>query len=314
MPPIEIPALLPRAQALQLHPENQALAKISDNLYVSLQRLLPTGAMARIVYKLARSRRIWLKNALIQGFVRLYGVDVEEADAPVPDGYSSFNSFFSRALKPGARPVDGDFDGICSPVDGTVQQLGSIHQGQLLQAKRFTYSLNELLGQNTEFSARYENGSFLTVYLAPHNYHRVHSPIAGTVRKMVYIPGKRLAVNRTTAQQVPGLFAGNLRLVLDCRGPWGPFAVVLVGAMNVSSISTAWAGEVLPPQPGIEHSWTYDRETAVQLDKGDHLGHFNLGSTVIVIMPPDTVIWEPFVRPDVQLTTGQRIGTLSRPA
>jgi len=280
-------------------------------LFVRLQYLLPTRLLGRLVYRISRSRRTGLKNALIRIFVRLYAVDTSEMDRPLPCEYPSFNDFFTRSLKDGARPVDPDPTAICSPADGTVQQVGRIQQGQLLQAKGINYSLARLLGIDDDAAAQFDNGAFLTIYLAPHNYHRVHMPLDGTVRSMCYLPGKRLAVNKITADSVAGLFAGNERLSCYCDGPRGPFWLVFVGAMNVASITTAWSGETLPVSNGGRFRRDYTGQQAPKLNKGDYCGHFNMGSTVIIALPPDTVDWSPALTLGASLRVGQRVGSLT---
>ncbi|HHQ14891.1 MAG TPA: phosphatidylserine decarboxylase [Chromatiales bacterium] len=279
------------------------------SVYILFQRLLPRFLLGRLVYRLSRIRTPWFKNALIRGFVRLYAVDVSEAERPVPEGYSSFNDFFTRRLLPGTRPMDPAPDCLCSPADGTVQQAGTIRDGRLIQAKGMHYTVAALLGDERAQSD-YDGGNFLTVYLAPHDYHRVHAPAAGRLRRMLYVPGDRLAVNRRTAMAVPGLFAGNERLVCEFDTPDWTFSVVLVGALNVSSISTAWAGEVLPVEPRWPRRWLYSGQARVALDRGDYLGHFNLGSTVILLFPPGAVALAPELSPGRKLRVGERVGQL----
>lgn len=279
-------------------------------LYILFQRLLPRFMLGRLVYRLSRIRAPWFKNALIRGFVRLYSVDVSEADRPVPEGYVSFNDFFTRRLLPGARPMDPAPDCLCSPADGTVQQAGMIRDGRLIQAKGIQYTVNALLGDE-HAQGDYDGGSFLTIYLAPHDYHRVHAPLTGRLRRMLYVPGDRLAVNRTTAAAVPGLFAANERLVCEFDTPGRVFSVVLVGALNVSSISTAWAGEVLPVEPRWPRRWRYSGHARMELERGEYLGHFNLGSTVILLFPPGAVVLDEALYAGRKLRVGERIGRLS---
>ncbi len=302
-------------------------------LFVILQQLLPTRLIGRMVYRISRSQNRLLKNLLIRGFVRLYRVDITEAEHPVPDGYESFNAFFARRLQAGARSFDSSLLTLCSPVDGTIQQIGPVKGNQILQAKGMTYSLDELLGGDDEATALYSDGEFITVYLAPHNYHRIHMPTTAKVRKMSYIPGKRMAVNKTTAAIVPGLFSGNERVVCHFESSRGPFALVLVGAMNVASISTSWAGEVLPRRPDTIEHWFYpaddgsddsgdgsgdgsgDRSgdrSGIQLAKGDTLGQFNLGSTIIITLPPGAVSWRPELAAGQPVRVGDVIGAFSQ--
>jgi phosphatidylserine decarboxylase len=276
-------------------------------LFVVPQRLLPARLMRRGVHALSRCRNRAVKNALIRAFVWLYDVDVTEAAHPVPDGYASFNAFFTRALKTGARRPDPDPAAVLSPADGTLQQIGQIDGEQLLQVKGITYSLTALFGGDAESCQRYSDGAFATIYLAPYNYHRVHAPLNGRVLGMTYVPGRLWSVNAATVRRVPGLFARNQRLICHCEGQHGPFALILVGAMNVGSISTAWTGE-LEPRAEPQH-WSYAAtDPAVQLSRGGLLGQFNLGSTVIIVVPPDAVTWEAGFSAGARVQVGQRLG------
>lgn len=285
---------------------------VTDKLFVLFQRVLPKTLLGRIAYRVSRSRRPWLKNALIRCFVRAYAVDTTEMGLANPIDYPSFNAFFTRELCAGARPIDEHPDAICSPADGTVQQIGHIEEGQLFQAKGIFYRLTDLLGVDRQDTVAFAGGAFLTIYLAPHNYHRVHMPLEGVISGMRYLPGRRLAVNEATVRSVPGLFAVNERLAVFCGGDRGPYWIVFVGAMNVASISTAWAGEVLPHTHGEPYRQAYDDAQAVALRKGDYCGHFNMGSTVIIVLPDQTVAWDPALAPGDPLRVGQRVGTLLR--
>lgn len=278
-------------------------------LYIAFQRLLPQALLGRLVYALARVRTPWLKDMLIKGFVRLYDVDTSEAENPVPSGYSNFNDFFTRSLKPGARPLDADPAVISCPADGTVQRAGTIRNGTLIQAKGISYTAADLLG-DPDAAQAYDGGHYLTVYLAPYNYHRVHAPLTGQLQAMHYAPGARMAVNQTTAAAVPNLFAGNERLACHFSTATGPYAIVLVGALNVASISTAWAGEVLPASPPRFRDWRYRGQAAVQLARGDYLGHFNLGSTIVLLLPPGIGELDSDLNAGRPVQVGERIGRL----
>jgi phosphatidylserine decarboxylase len=280
-----------------------------DRLFVTLQRLLPARLLGRAVHALSRSRNRLLKDALIRGFVRLYDVDVAEAALPTPQGFASFNDFFTRALRPGARPPDPEPAAVVSPADGTIQQIGRIEDDQLLQVKGQTYGLAELFGGDTDALRTYRGGAFATIYLAPWNYHRVHMPLGGRVHAMNYVPGALWSVNAATASQVPGLFARNERLICHCKGPGGAFAVILVGAMNVGSISTVWAGEVLPRTPRRAQRWDYGgSDPRLDLPRSALLGQFNLGSTVIVVVPRGAVEWDPGMAAGMTVRVGRRLG------
>jgi phosphatidylserine decarboxylase len=281
----------------------------ADRLFVGFQRALPAHLLGRLVYRLSRSQRPWLKNTLIRLFVRAYRVDTTEMDEREPCDYRSFNAFFTRSLKPGARTIDPDPGTICSPADGTVQQIGYLRAGQLLQVKGLEYGLVDLLGVSATALPVFEAGAFLTIYLAPHNYHRVHMPTDGSISRMIYAPGKRLAVNEATARTVPGLFAGNERLACDCTGQRDPFWLVFVGAMNVASISTEWAGEVLPYPMRAKGPQSLPVEPAAVLSKGEYCGHFNMGSTVVLVFPNDSVQWDPSLGPGAPLRVGQAVGS-----
>jgi phosphatidylserine decarboxylase len=279
-------------------------------LYIAFQRLLPKILLGRFIHWLSRLQTVWLKNLLINGFTRLYAVRLDEAERQVPDGYASFNDFFTRSLKPGLREPNADPRAICSPVDGTIQHAGRLSAGTMIQAKGLHYDLDELLG-DSDSAADYRDGYYLTVYLAPYDYHRVHAPVSGRLHAMHYVPGDRWAVNPVTASSVPRLFARNERLACHFKAAWGSFAVVLVGALNVASISTAWAGEVLPCSPRSPRHWRYPGQAGVALDRGEYLGHFNLGSTVIVLLPASAGTLDAELRASQKLQVGQRVGLLN---
>lgn len=287
------------------------MSAVSEKLFVALQYLLPARAMGAVVYRLARSRRPWLKNALIRLFTSVFAIDETEMDEERAVDYPTFNAFFTRGLKPGARPIDSDPLGICSPADGQVQQKGHVADGRLLQAKGMTFTAAHLLGVAPEAVRPFDGGAFLTIYLAPHDYHRVHAPLDGRLRRTHFIPGARFSVNRATTHAIPELFARNERLACLFEGEHGPYWLVLVGAMNVASISTAWAGEIVGSGEPVRR--TYDAGTAPVLRKGDYLGHFNLGSTIILLFPRDRVMLDASLAPDGAVAVGQRIGAL-RPA
>lgn len=261
---------------------------------------------------MTRNRTVWFKNLLIRGFLRLYPVDVAEAAAAVPEGYESFNAFFTRTLKPGLRPLDADPAAIPSPADGRIQQIGAIRDQQILQVKGMDYRLDELLGGDAEAAAAYRNGSFATIYLAPSDYHRVHSPFGGEITAMTYVAGELWSVNARTAARIPRLFARNERIVCHGRASWGRFAVILVGALNVGSVSTTWAGEVLPRRGGSQH-WDYGNKE-IRVERGGPLGQFNMGSTVILLLPAGLARWNDTLRPGDPLRMGQTLGMRQTPS
>ena len=287
------------------------LKSIHESLFMTLQHALPARLLGRLVHRLTRSRNARLKNLLIGGFTRLYDVDTAEAARPVPAGYDSFNAFFTRSLKPGARPQDPDPAAIVSPADGLIQQIGLLRSDAILQVKGLDYSAAELLGDGQR-ATTYRDGLFLTVYLAPWNYHRVHMPLAGRIERMTHVPGELWSVNTTTAARVPRLFSRNERLICHCVAPWGRFAVVLVGALNVGSISTTWAGEVLPRRSRSASHWDYvATDPATTLERGAELGQFNMGSTVVVLLPPGAGRWQALHAAGAAVRVGMTLGQLT---
>jgi phosphatidylserine decarboxylase len=251
---------------------------IGERLFVLSQKLLPQHGVSRLVHRFARIRRPWVRRWSIRLFRKLYDVDLDEAAEPDPEAYPSFNAFFTRALGPGARPLAGGDDTVVCPADGTLSQAGRIEAGRLFQAKGHHYGAPELLADPVRASA-YESGWFATVYLAPSDYHRVHMPHDGRLVAMSHVPGALYSVNAVTTRHVPRLFTRNERVVCHFETAHGPMAVVLVGAINVGSIATVWAGEVRGRRDGATH-WHYE---GLRLARGDELGRFNLGSTVIVL-------------------------------
>lgn len=261
---------------------NQAIP-FSARLKILLLRLLPQHALSKAMYRLARSETTWLKNRIIRYVVKRYAVDMTEAVQTNPLDYPSFNAFFTRELRAETRPIAAD--SIVSPADGTISQSGIIDGQQLIQAKGHTYSLNALLGGDIEQTETFRNGSYLTTYLSPKDYHRVHMPVASSLQQMTYIPGKLFSVSEQTAEQVPELFARNERLVCLFNTAHGPMAMILVGAIFVGSMQTVWAGEVRAKK--IQH-WDYaDQE--ISFATGDEMGRFNMGSTVITLFTENQV-------------------------
>lgn len=285
------------------------MSSISENLFMLFQRLLPKYLLTTLVYHLARVRAYAIKNFLIRRFVSFYGVNVEEAALPIPDGFESFNAFFTRELAPGARTVDSGAATIVSPVDGTVSAVGKIDDDQIFQAKGLRYSLSDLLSADLQEGDNYVGGHFATIYLAPYNYHRVHAPLAGQLRVAHYVPGDLYSVNATTARRLPGLFARNERLVCHFSSDHGPWVLIFVGAMNVGSISTPWTGEIRPRKNGIVMVQPLDNtESSRDVNKGDLLGWFNMGSTVIMLLPATTYEWSDKLIPGSTVDMGRSIG------
>ncbi len=258
-----------------------------DTAFIILQYLLPQHLLSRLVGKLAECRLPWLKNLLIRRFITQYKVDMSEAVDSAPEAYANFNAFFTRALKDGARPI-ADAPVVC-PADGAISQLGEINRGRIFQAKGQDYSLQTLLGDDKALTAEFDGGSFATIYLSPRDYHRVHMPVDGTLRSMTYVPGKLFSVNTTTAENVRSLFARNERAICVFDTEFGPMAMILVGAMIVAGIETVWDGQVAPP-PRQLTTRSYPQE-APTLKKGEEMGRFKLGSTVILLFGKDKIDW-----------------------
>jgi phosphatidylserine decarboxylase len=255
---------------------------VSDRLQLLAQSLMPKQAMTAFGGLVASAEMGAVTTAIIRWFVGHYGVDMAEAQNPDIASYPSFNAFFTRALKPGLRPL-AQADLVC-PVDGAVSQFGIIEQGQIFQAKGHHYSATALLGGDAARAAPFEHGSFATIYLSPRDYHRIHMPCDGRLRRMIHVPGALYSVNPATARTVPELFARNERVVCLFDGPLGPFALVLVGATIVGSMETVWHGVVNPPRPGRVREWSYEQQP-VALKQGDEMGRFRLGSTVVLLFP-----------------------------
>lgn len=272
-----------------------------SDAFIALQRLLPQHALSRAVGRLAASERPWIKRPFIHGFARAYSVSLADAARSNLDDFASFNDFFTRELRPGARPLSPNADDILCPADGTVSQAGTIHNGRLLQAKGRSYSLESLLGTS---DTSFFGGCFVTVYLAPSNYHRVHVPLAGTLRQTTAIPGELFSVNAVTEAGVESLFARNERLVCHFDTDHGEVAVVLVGALIVASIATVWSG---PTSPYTRLERTQHQR---HFDRGDEIGQFLLGSTVIVCFQPGRAHLDALA-PGQSVQMGQRLGTLT---
>ncbi|TWI52402.1 phosphatidylserine decarboxylase [Pseudomonas duriflava] len=281
-----------------------------DRLFIFSQHILPHHLLSRMIGCVAECRMPWLKNALTAWFARRYAVDMRQAEVEDLTAYENFNAFFTRSLKPDARPLPADPDAIVSPSDGEVSQIGHVEHGRIFQAKGHSYSLLELLGGDAERAAPFMGGSFATIYLSPKDYHRVHMPVAGTLREMVYVPGKIFSVNHLTAENVPELFARNERVVCLFDTEHGPMAMVLVGAMIVASIETTWAGLVTPPKRMLRTT-RYDEaaRAPIHLEKGQEMGRFKLGSTVIVLFGPDQIRWAQELGAFSTVNMGQQIGS-----
>jgi phosphatidylserine decarboxylase len=284
---------------------------LRDRLFVAMQHILPQHFLSRIVLRVTRIRFRPIKNLLIRSFVRSFKPKMSEAAQPNPLQYESFNAFFTRALNHGARAIDIDPTVLVSPVDGTVSQIGRLDGSKIIQAKGYDYTLEALLDGAPEWAQRFKGGNFATLYLAPFNYHRIHMPIAGTLRAAWYVPGNLFSVNAVTAAAVPGLFARNERVV--CVFEDGPraFAMVLVGALFVGSISTIWHGDVAPRSPRTRVDLPLDSpRTPLKLNKGAEMGRFNMGSTVILLSQPDMLDWLPRYAAGAGVEVGRMLARL----
>ena len=253
-----------------------------ERFAVLSQYALPKQAMTALAGKFASAQLGGLTTSVIRGFVSHYKVNMAEAANPDIAAYASFNDFFTRALKPDARPL-ADADLVC-PVDGAISQFGPIQKDQIFQAKGHSYSTTALVGGDSSLAARFDDGYFATIYLSPRDYHRIHMPCAGQLTRMVHVPGDLFSVNPTTARGVPGLFARNERVVCFFDSAHGPFVLVLVGATIVGSMATVWHGQVNPPRTGVLRHWDY-APGQVSLQKGEEMGRFLLGSTVVLLFP-----------------------------
>jgi phosphatidylserine decarboxylase len=281
---------------------------LGDRLFAALQYVLPKHLLTRIVYGLARSENPRVRNTLLRAFLRGYDVNMAEALESNAFAYRSFNAFFTRALKPDARPIDPDPRHVVSPVDGALSQCGELEGDLLLQAKGHYYSLEELLAGDMEAVEAYRGGRFACIYLAPFNYHRIHMPCAASLRSNLYVPGELFSVNASTARAVPRVFARNERLICDFDTEHGRMAVILVGALFVGSIETVHCGEVNPPPRARTRPRPIDGGRGRRFAKGDELGRFNMGSTVVLLFQKDRIEWAPALVPQAALQLGRAIG------
>ena len=273
----------------------------------ALTWVLPHRLLSSLARALAYSDSPRTSRWLIDTVTRRFGVDLTEAANPDPRSYPTFNAFFTRALKPGARTPDPDPDALLMPADGRISQCGAIEGGRIFQAKGQSFTAAELLGSEAA-AAPYANGLFATVYLSPKDYHRVHMPWTGRLRETVHVPGRLFSVGPDAVAAVPRLFARNERLVCHFDTDFGPMAVVMVGALLVSGVETVWSGEVIPPYGGrvAAHNWSADD---VVLERFEEMARFNYGSTVIVLLPPGVATLDPALRAERPVRLGQRLAT-----
>ena len=282
---------------------------MSDRLAVLPQYLLPKGALTNFAGRIAGAKGGAMTTRLIRWFVGRYNVNMDEALDPDITHYASFNDFFTRALRPGARPL-AQADYVC-PVDGRISQFGAIDKDQIFQAKGHQFSTTALVGGDAALAAQFEHGSFANLYLSPRDYHRIHMPCDGRLTRMIYVPGELFSVNPTTARGIPGLFARNERVVCVFDTANGPFVMTLVGATIVGSMATVWHGVVNPPRTGQVRDWSYANDNVV-LKQGDELGRFLLGSTVVMLFPQGTVNFNANWQPAGPVQLGEVMGNVPK--
>lgn len=279
---------------------------------IALHYLLPQLAITRAAGWLAERRWGSVTHFIIKAFAKQYQVNLAEAEKSSPSDYATFNEFFIRPLKAGARPIEAAPDYLCLPADGRVSESGKIDANRLIQAKEHFFTLETLLAEDTEMAAKFQDGDFITTYLSPSDYHRVHMPCDATLRKMVYVPGELFSVNPFLAEHVPNLFARNERLICEFETEFGPMVQILVGATVTASMSTVWAGVVNPPRPDevVEYHYNTEGEGVIRLSKGEEMGAFRLGSTVINLFPKGAVALEPQLQAGEKTRMGEKLGRL----
>lgn len=287
----------------------EAQITIRARLLARLQRILPTLLLSRLMRTLSHSRARWIKRPLISLFMRLYRIDMSAAQIPDAHAYPSLNALFTRALRSGARPLPGADNQLVSPVDGTLGEFGAIQAGRLLQAKGQAYDVTQLLGGRDDLAAAFLGGQFATLYLAPHNYHRVHMPLAGVLRNTCYVPGRLFGVNPASVRAIPRLFTRNERLTALFDTAIGPMAMVLVGAFGVGGIETVWSGEIKPAtaRKKLHEGFSPEGSHSIELPVGAEMGRFNLGSTVILLFGPGSVHWQPECHNGMTLQVNQAL-------
>ena len=278
-------------------------------LFVLIQFCLPKHLLTLLAYKIARIKQKSIKNFLIIQFIKFYGVNTHEIVEEIPDGFTTFNAFFTRTINHAFRHIDGSKKILISPSDGEISSIGKINGDQLFQAKGKNYGLHDLLMTNIDEAEKFINGSFVTIYLAPENYHRVHAPMDGKLITLKYFPGNLFSVNNETISVIPKLFIRNERLLLQFQTEIGSVILILVGALNVGSITTPWTGELRPRRNGAIEEILLPKDSHQNIKKGDLLGWFNLGSTVILLLPPDTCELKSITKGD-KIFMGTAIGEL----
>lgn len=284
--------------------------RIKDAFFVFTQYLLPQHFLSKIMHRLTRCQTEWWKNLQIKGVIQHYGVNLADAVETNPKAYPSFNHFFTRALKTAARPIPEDSNTIISPADGSISQIGVLEDTAILQAKGKSFSVLELLGGDIERATPFIGGCFATIYLSPKDYHRLHMPYTGRLIEMAHIPGRLFSVNPTTTENIPNLFAGNERVAAIFETEIGCMALVLVGAIFVASIETVWHGLVTPPSSTTIRTWDYTNES-INLERGEEMGRFNMGSTIIVLFCKNSICWSDKLNADSPILMGQILAQIT---
>ena len=279
-----------------------------DKLRVLPQYFIPQHFISSLVYRITRCETPWFKNILIKLFISVFDVDMSLANNPDPESYSSFNTFFTRELSAEARPLSLDEHTILCPVDGAVSQVGNIQNDTIIQAKGKSYTLKDLLVED-ELANMFTAGTFATLYLSPKDYHRIHMPLSGKLSRMIYVPGKLFAVNSHTVRVVDSVFARNERVINIFSTDVGPMAMVMVGALNVGSMETVWAGQITPAKDRIINDTKYS-DSDVRLAQGQEMGRFNMGSTVILLFPNDVMQWTSEIAANKGIVMGESIGSI----
>lgn len=283
-----------------------------QRLKIAFQYLMPQLVLTRIAGWFAEKKWGGITHLIIKLFVKKYQVNLDEAEKSSVTEYASFNEFFIRPLKENARPINQDKHALCLPADGCVSELGQIQQDKLFQAKGHYFNLSTLLANDVELASKFDGGSFITTYLSPRDYHRVHMPCDGTLRKMIYVPGELFSVNPFLAQHIPNLFARNERVICEFDTEFGSMVQILVGATITASISTIWSGVVNPPRSNqpLVYEYLTEGENSVHLKRGQEMGAFRLGSTVINLFPKDTIIFEQHLDIGNVVRMGERLGSI----
>ena len=284
-------------------------ATLADYLFALPQYLLPHHAISRITLWVTRSRLVWLKNGLMNWFIRKFNVDMSEAEISDYTRYENFNAFFTRRLKAEVRPIAQGTNTILCPVDGAVSQAGKIQGDTIYQAKGHDYSTLALLGGHEDLAAQFQDGHFATLYLSPRDYHRIHMPMTGKLENVVYVPGRLFSVNTKTVRCIPGVFARNERVAAIFDTEAGAMALVLVGAINVGCIETVWQGVVTPPHRHPINRWVYKDHKDIQINKGNEMGRFNMGSTVICLFANKNIKFEDSISEAAPIQMGQALAS-----